>query len=321
MDRKSIFRLTLAILAMSFWTAPPAAFGQTFPNERIRIVVPFPAGGTVDTQARLIGEHLSERWKQPVIVDPRPGAVTMIGTREVVNSEPNGHTLLFTSIQYAFTPALMANLPYDPLTGLVPITTVTLSPETIIAHPSVPAENIKELLELARARPGELNLGTPGNELTSRYFNMLAGVKIVSIPFKGGAPMMTNVMGGNVQLGIGAVSLVQTAVRSGRVRLLGVAASKPSASFPNASLIPEIVPGFEVVTWFGLFAPGGTPKLVVDRIRDDVATVLEIPKVRERLLQMGGEPGGETQEEFAARVRNDIARWQKVGKEVGIKPQ
>ena len=311
--------LWATVIATALLAPAHTVFAQAFPGKMVRFVIPFPVGGSSDANARIIIPPLMERWKQQVMVDPRPGAATVIGTDYVAKSPPDGHTLLLTSTQYTQSPALFAKLPYDPYTDLVPVTLVTLSPQAIVAHPSLPAKNVKELIALARARPGELNMGNAGNMLPTHLFTMLAKVKIENVPYKGAGPLMIDAMGGHVPLAIGAVSSVQAAVRSGRVRMLGV--SSPSAAFPDAPVIAKDVPGFDADTWFGLFAPGGTPKDLVMRIRDDVAAVLQIPDVRQRLLDIGGEPGGQTPEEFAARVRSEIAKWQKVAVAAGIKPQ
>lgn len=319
--RRVLRSLLLGIIVVATATLVPThvVLAQAFPSKVVRLIIPFPVGSSTDAQARIIGPPLAERWKQQVIADSRPGATTIIGTELVAKSPPDGHTLLFTSIQYSYLPALFAKLPYDPHTDLVPITIVAFSPEAIVSHPSLPAKNIKELVALARVRP--LNMGTPGNELTTRYFNTLAKVNITPVSYKGGAPLMIDVMGGHVELGIGGVITLAGVVRSGRVRLLGVASSTPSLIFPDAPLIPKDVPGFDVLSWWGIFTPGNTPRDVVTRIRDDIAAVLQVPNVRERLLDIGGEPGGETADEFNARVRAEIARWIKVAKEAGIKPQ
>lgn len=307
------------IIATALLAPAHAVLAQAFPGKMVRIVIPFPVGGSSDANARIIGPFLAERWKQQVIVEPRPGAATVVGTDYVAKSPPDGHTLLLTSTQYPQSPALFAKLPYDPYTDLVPVTLVTLSPQTIVAHPSLPVRNVKELIAFARARPGELNMGNAGNMLPTLLFTMLANVKIENVPYKGAGLLMIDAMGGHVPLAIGAVSSVQAAVRSGRVRILGV--SSPSAAFPDAPVIAKDVPGFDADTWFGLFAPRGTPKDLVMRIRDDVAAVLQLRDVRQRLLDIGGEPGGQSPDEFSSRVRNDIAKWLKVAKAAGIKPQ
>ena len=311
--------LWATVISTALLAAPHAVLAQAFPAKTIRLVIPFPVGGSSDANARIIIPPLMERWKQQVLVDPRPGAATVVGTDHVAKSAPDGHTLMINSTQYTQSPALFARLPYDPYTDLVPVTLVTLSPQAIVGHPSLPAKNIKELIALARARPGELNMGNAGNMLPTHLFAMLAKVKIENVPYKGAGPLMIDAMGGHIPLAIGAVSSVQAAVRAGRVRILGV--SSPSAAFPDAPVIASDVPGFDADTWFGLFAPGGTPRDLVMRIRDDVAAVLQMPDVRQRLLDIGGNPGGQPPDEFSARVRTEIDKWKKVAVAAGIKPQ
>jgi tripartite-type tricarboxylate transporter receptor subunit TctC len=311
--------LWTTLIATAMLAPAHGVLAQAFPGKMVRIVIPFPVGGSSDANARIISPFLAERWKQQVIVEPRPGAATIVGTDYVAKSPPDGHTLLLNSTQYPQSPALFAKLPYDPYTDLVPVTLVSLSPQSIVAHPSLPVRNVKELIALARARPGELNMGNAGNMLPTLLFTMLANVKIENVPYKGAGLLMIDAMGGHVPLAIGAVSSVQAAVRSGRVRMLGV--TSPSAAFPDVPVIAKDVPGYEADTWFGLFAPRGTPKDLVMRIRDDVAAVLQLPDVKQRLLDIGGEPGGQSPDEFSSRVRNEIAKWLKVAKAAGIKPQ
>lgn len=312
-----------SIPLLSLFTALLAApaVAQTFPAKTVRLVIPFPVGGSSDANARIIMPPLGERWKQQILVDPRPGAATVVGTDLVAKSAPDGHTLLLTSNQYSYAPAQVAKLPYDPYVDLVPVTIVTTSPQAIVAHPSLPAKNAKELVALPRARPGELNMGTAGSVLPVHFFNLVAKTKIEVVPYKGAGPLMTDAMGGHIPLAIAAVSSVQAAVRAGRVRIIGVSSTTTSTSFPDAPLITKDFPEWEIMTWFGLLAPRGTPKDLVARIRDDVAAVLQMPDTRQRLLDIGGDPSGNMPEEFAARVRTEIARWKKVAAAAGIKAQ
>lgn len=310
--------LSAAVIASALCGVHPVS-AQTYPTKLVRMVIPFPVGGSSDANARIINPHLIERWKQQVIVDPRPGAATVVGTEHVAKSPPDGYTLLLTSTQFPQSPALFAKLPFDPLTDLVPITIVSISPQTIVAHPSLPAKNIKELIALARARPGELNMGNAGNSLPTNLFEMLTKVKIVTVPYKGAGPLSTDLMGGHVTLAIGAVSSMQGAVRSGRARILGV--TSPSRTFPEAPVISKDVPGFDADAWFGLFAPRGTPREIVQKVRDDVAAVLQMPDVQKRMLEIGGEPGGMPPEEFAERVRREVEKWKKVAVAANLKPQ
>jgi putative tricarboxylic transport membrane protein len=313
------FSVRASVIAVALLAPLPGAYAQPFPGKIVRFVIPFPVGGSSDANARIISPYLTERWKQQIIVDPRPGAATVVGTDHVAKSAADGHTLLINSTQFVQSPVTFAKLPYDPHSDIVPITRITISPLAIVAHPSLPVKNIRELIALARARPGALNMGTAGTVLPSHYFFMLTKTKMEIVPYKGAGPLMVDAMGGHVELAIGAVSSVQAAVRSGRVRMLGVTSA--SAAFPDAPIIGKDVPGFDADTWFGLFAPGGTPREIITRIRDDVAAVLQIPDVRRRLQDIGGEPSGEPSDEFAARVRADIEKWKKVAAAAGIKPQ
>ena len=299
----------------------PDVGAQAFPVKTIRLVIPFPVGGSSDANARIIMPPLVERWKQQIIVEARPGAGTVVGTDYVSKAAPDGHTLLLTSNQYGYTPAVYAKLPYDPYNDIVPITIVTISPQAIVVHPSLPARNTRELIALARARPGELNMGTAGSVLPVHFFNMLAKTKIQVVPYKGAAPLMTDAMGGHVPLALAAISSVQGAVRSGRVKILAICSSTPSVLFPEAPLIGKDLPGYDVNAWFGLMAPKGVSPEFVRRVRDDVAAVIQMPDVRQRLLDIGGEPSGMPPDEFSARVRAEIDKWKKVAAEVGLKPE
>lgn len=309
----------MMVAATALLASAHQAFAQSYPAKMVRVVIPFPVGGSSDANYRIISPHLSERWKQQVILDPRPGAATVVGTEHVAKSAPDGYTLLLTSTQYSQGPALFAKLPYDPYNDLVPITIVSVSPQTIVAHPSLPVRNIKELIALARARPGELNMGNAGNMLPTHFFMILAKVKIETVPYRGAGPLTVDVMGGHVTLGIGAVSSFQGVVRAGRARMLGV--TSPSAAFPDVPVIAKDLPGFDADAWFALFAPRGTPSEIVNRVYDDVAAVLKMPEVRQRMLDIGGQPGGQTPEEFGARVRREIDKWKKVAATAGIKQQ
>jgi tripartite-type tricarboxylate transporter receptor subunit TctC len=294
-------------------------FAQPFPTKIVRFISPFPVGGSSDANGRVITPLLTERWGQQIVFDVRPGAASIVGTEYTAKSPPDGYTLLLTSSQYTQNAGLVAKLPFDPLTDLVPITRVTRSPQAIVGHPSLPAKNIRELVALARAHPNGLNMGNAGSVLPSLLFNYLAKTKIETVPYKGAGPMMIDAMGGHIPLAIGAISSVQGGVRSGRVRLLGVSSAWPT--FPDAPIIGDAVPGFDGDTWFGLMAPRGTPKELVQKIRDDVAAVLRNAEVRQRLLDIGGEASGETPEEFAALIRKEITRWKEVVAAAGLTPQ
>jgi tripartite-type tricarboxylate transporter receptor subunit TctC len=311
----------VAFLASILYFSAGFAFAQPFPGKVVRIVIPFSLGGSSDITARVMVPYLSERWKQRVIIEPRPGANSTVGTDYVAKSVPDGHTMLFSSTQYAYAPTTFKRLPYDPLTDLVPVTLVTVSPQMIFAHPSLPVNTPKELVALARARPGELTMGTPGNTLPAHSFFSLAKVKITPVPYKGAGPLQLDVMGGHVPLGIAAISSVMGTVQSGRAKVIGVCARERTPLYPSAPPMAEAAPGFEAIAWFGMFVPRGTPPAVVKRIQDDIADVLKIPAVQKRMIEIGGEPKPTSTEEFTRWVRLEIERWNRVAKAAGIEPQ
>ena len=315
-------RLGPCVMAAALALAAPVngAAAQSYPQKLVRIVIPFSLGGSTDTTGRIFVPHLSERWKQQVLIEPRPGASTTVGTDYVAKSAPDGYTLLFTSTQFAYAPSTFTKLAYDPLKDLVPITLVTISPQMIVAHPSLPVKNPKELIAFARAHPGQLNLGNAGSMLPTLYFLALSKLKMEAVPYKGAGPLMIDLMGGHVPLAMAAISSVQGTVRAGKAKIIGVCSLTPSVTFPEAPVIAKDVPGFEAVAWFGMFAPRGTPPALVQRIRDDIAAVLAIPAVRKQLMDIGGDPSGMPPEEFARYVRAEIDKWNGVAKAIGFKP-
>jgi tripartite-type tricarboxylate transporter receptor subunit TctC len=316
-----VFNRWMAVLAIVLTALASGAFAQAFPSKLVRIVIPFSLGGSNDLTARVLLPSLMERWKQQVIVDPHVGAASTVGAAYVAKSAPDGHTILFTSTQFAYAPVTFARLPYDPLNDLVPVTLVTVSPQIIIAHPSLPVATPKELVAFARARPGELTMGTPGNTLPASSFFSLAKVKITPVPYKGAGPLNIAVMGGEVPLGIGAISSMLGTIQAGRAKAIGVCSLERSPLYPSAPPMAEAAPGFEAVAWFGMFVPRGTAPAVIKKIRDDIAEILKDPEVRKRLNHIGGDPSGMPTEQFAKMVRSEIEKWGRVAKEAGFKPQ
>jgi tripartite-type tricarboxylate transporter receptor subunit TctC len=314
-------KLWVALVASALLVPFQSAFAQAFPGKVVRIVIPFSLGGSNDLTARVLLPHLIERWKQQVIVDPHIGAASTVGSTHVARSAPDGHTILFTSTQYAYAPITFAKLPFDPLNDLVPVTLVTTSPQIIVAHPSLPVKTPKELVAFARARPGELTIGTPGNTLPTLSFLSLAKVKMEPIPYKGAGPLNIAVMGGHVPLGIGAISSWLGTIQSGRVKAIGVCSQQRSPLYPEAPPMAEAAPGFEAIAWFGMFVPRGTPPAVIKKIRDDIADILKNPAVIKGMHNIGGEPSGMATEEYAKFVRSEIEKWGKVAKAAGITPQ
>ncbi len=315
-----VLGLTLALPAFALHTAANA---QAFPNKPVRIVIPFAPGGSTDANARIINDKLAALWGQPVIIESKPGANTVIGTDLVAKSPGDGYTLLLTSTAFVVNPRMYVKLPYDSMADFQPVTIVSSSPFAMVAASNFPARNIKELIEIMRSKPGSVSFGTSDSSsaFAGHLFNMLAKTDLQSVPYKGAGPLMTDLAGGHVPIGIAAVSSVQGQVKAGRVKMLAVASSKPTPLFPDAPVIAADVPGYEAISWFGLFAPKGTPKDVVAKIQRDVNTILKDPDVQKRFAAIGAEPGGQTPDEFGARVRAEMVLWANVAKSANIKPE
>ena len=313
------FALTLALGALAF-----GAHAQNFPTKQVRLVVPFAAGGSTDIVGRIIGQKLNEMWGTPVIVDNRAGGSTVIGTDIVAKSPPDGHTLLITPAPFTIVPSLMKKLPYDPQKDFAPITLINTTPLVVVVHPGVPAKSIKDLIALAKSRPGALNFGSSGsggsNHLAGELFNAMAGTKIVHIPYKGNAPALADLVGGHVDLVFNGLTSALPLIKSGKLRSLGVTSLKRASALPDSPTLDEQgLKGFQAVAWNGVTAPAGTPKDVIAKINADVVKVIRSPELAEKLKNEGSDPVGASVEEYTAFLRDEIAKWGKVIKFANIK--
>ena len=327
--QKAIFVAALA--AFSFFPGAPAlaqgkAAAGDYPARPIRLVVPFPPGGATDILARVTGRRLSEVWGQNVIIDNRPGAGGTLGSTIVARASADGYTLIMgTNASHAIAPSLYASLAYDPIKDFAPITLVAVVPQVLVVHPSVRAKNVKELIALAKEKPGALSygsagLGTPGH-LGMELFKMMAGVNMVHVPYRGGAPGLQDVAGGQVQFMADNMNSALPMIKAGRVRAIAVTTSKRSGAMPELSTIAEqALLGFDSGSWFGMFAPAGTPREIVGKLHAEVVKALQQPDIRQTLAQQGAEIGANTPAEFAQLIRSDIARWAKVVQAAGVKP-
>jgi tripartite-type tricarboxylate transporter receptor subunit TctC len=306
-----------AALCWSFST-----HAQPFPSKPVRIVIPFAPGGSTDANARIIQDKLSTLWGQPVIVDAKPGANTVIGTDLVAKAPGDGHTLLLTSTALVVNPSMYAKLPYDTLNDLVPITLVSVSPFALVTPADSPYKTVKDVLAALRGSSA-LSFGVSDSSamLSGQLLNMLAKTEMPAISYKGAGPLMIDLAGGHVPLGIAAVSSVQGQVKGGRVRILGVGSANPSSLFPTAPPIALDLPGYEAISWFGLLAPKGTPAEVVQKIHRDVAQVLKDPDVQQKIQGLGADPGGLAPAEFQARIKREIELWGRVAKAAKIQPE
>jgi tripartite-type tricarboxylate transporter receptor subunit TctC len=313
-----------ALLALLLLGAATAASAQAFPSKPIRLVVPFPPGGAVDFYARVVQQPLSEALGQQVVIDNKAGASGMVGAEIVAKSPPDGHTLLLGNIaSLAINAGLYAKMPYDPVKDLTAIVRTVDVNYALVVHPSVPANSVAELIAYAKANPGTISYGSAGSgslpHLGVELFKAQTGIDMLHVPYKGGGPMVTDLLGGTVQVVIADQANLMPQVQSGKLRALAVATPKRSPNFPNLPTIAETVPGFDSTAWQGLAGPAGMPPEVVKRLNEVFNTVMAMPAVREKLGGGGLEVVGGTPEQFARFIASEIAKWTKIAKDVGAK--
>jgi tripartite-type tricarboxylate transporter receptor subunit TctC len=319
-----MFRLLIASwgLIVSCALLAGAAAAQDYPAKPIRVIV----GPGPDVLARIVGQKLTDAWGQQVIVDQRPGAGGIIAAESVAKSAPDGYTLLLSTGTYTTIPSLYAKVSYDFVKDLQPVTLLATLPFLLVAHPSLPARNVQELVQLARARPGQLNYASSGNgttaHLAGEMLKSMAKINIVHVPYKGTVPGVIDLVAGQVHVMFAIIQSSLPYVQAGRLRALGVSAAKRSSSAPAVPTIAESgVPGYEFISWNGIHAPAATSKAVSGRLSAELLKVIAAPDVKERMSGLGMEVAGGTPEEFGALVKSDIAKWAKVIREAGIKMQ
>jgi len=310
----------LAALAPAQW-----AVAQSYPTKPIRWIVTYPPGGPTDVVARAIGAKLTEAWGQQIIIDNRAGAGGMIGTELGARAAPDGYTLLFgTSAGMTINPALQSKLPYDPVKDFAPVSLLVINPQLLVLNPTVPANSVKELVALAKAKPGQLNYASVGqgspNHLGMELLKALTGTNIVHVPYKGTGPAITDLLGGQVQLMFNSMPTVLPLVRSGKLRALAVGSTQRISAIADIPTVAESgVPGFENVTWYGMFAPAKTPREIVNKLNAQVVRILAEPDMAQRLSSQGAEPRSSTPDELAKFMRVEFERWAKVIKSAGVK--
>jgi len=320
----SFVGLGLLLAAGSSVAAGPAKDAADYPSRPIRMVVPFPPGGATDILARVVGKRMTDAWGQNVIIDNRAGAGGTLGAALVAKANPDGYTLLMgTNATHAIGPSLFKNLSYDALKDFAPITLVAIVPQVVIVNPALPVRNVKELVALAKEKPGALNFGsagqgTPGH-LGMELFKMMTGTSMTHVPYQGGAPGLAAVAAGQVQFMADNMNSALPFIQSGRVRAIAVTSAKRSGALPDLPTIAEQgVAGFDSGSWFGMFAPAGTPPAIVTKLHAEVVKILQLPDVRQTLAQQGAEVGANTPEQFTALIKTDIARWAKVIEAAGV---
>lgn len=304
-------------------TGVAAQSQQTYPNRPIRFIVPYAPGGSTDVIARFLGQKLTERWGQPVVVDNRPGGNTIIGTEALTRASPDGHTLLMMAIAHAIIPNLLKT-PYHPVNDFSPVATAASGELVLVLHPSLPANNVRELIALAKAKPGQLNYASASTggplHLAGELFNMMAGVKTLHIPYKGGGPALTDLIGGQVQMMFSPLDGALPHIRSGRVKAIAISGSARSAALPDVPTFTEAgLAGFSVRNWFGVLAPARTPMPVVEKVSAEIGSILSAPDIREKLTAQGLDPYISTPAQFTELIRSDFALYGKIIRAANIK--
>ena len=300
------------------WSASPVlAQRATYPDRPIRFIVPFGPGGPGDILARVIGKRLADSLGQPVVIDNRSGASTIIGTELAAKSPPDGHTLLLISTTHAVNPSLFDKLPYDPVRDFAPVTLVASTPFMLVVHPAVPAQSVTELVALAKKKPRSLNYGSSGNgssiHLTTELFSLAAGVELTHVPYKGSGPAFVDLIGGHIQMLFSSTVSSLPYVTSGKVRALAITSLKRAPSLPSVATVAEAgYAGFEASSWFGILVPAKTPSAVINRLLSDTRAAIQSAEVNDWLISQGAEPGGNSPAEFGAFFQAELGKWAKV---------
>jgi tripartite-type tricarboxylate transporter receptor subunit TctC len=311
------------LFLLIFFVFPELSAAQQYPSKTVRLIVPFPAGGSTDVIARVLAPRLAEAWGQQVIVDNRPGGNTTIGTEIVAKAAPDGHTLLITPAPFTVVPSVLKKLPYDPAKDFEPITLINTTPMGLVVHPGVPAKNVRELVALAKARPGKMNFASSGNggvpHLSGELLNAMAGIKMMHVPYKGNAPALVDLVGGHVDMAFNGLTSAMPFIKSGRLRVLGVTSISRTAALPEVPTLDEQgLKGFQAVAWNGITAPARTPKDVIAKIADSAARIVKSPELAEQLKRDGSDPVGSSTAEFVDHLREEVAKWKKVLERAGI---
>ena len=311
-------------LALAFALVPGAAFAQAYPSKSLRWVVPFPPGGAMDVIARTLAERMSVSMGQAVVMENRPGAGGNIGSDLVAKAAPDGHTLLIVSIGQAVNPALYADMPFDAQKDFEPVSLLAVVPNMLVANPSVPAQNVRQIVELARAQPGKLTYASAGNgtsiHLAGELFASMANVNMLHVPYKGSGPAVTDLIGGQVNLMFDSITSALPHVKAGRLKAFAVTGAKRSKTVPDLPTIAEAaLPGYELNPWFAVFVPARTPRAIVERLNRELLAALDLPETQKKLDLIGAERVGSTPAELAAHLKRETERWGRIIRERDIR--
>lgn len=318
--------IAIALGCAALACALPSAAADQYPSRPIRVIVPQSAGGSTDVAARVLMDRLSEVLKQNIVIDNRPGAGSLNGTDAAAKAAPDGYTLLSIAASLTITPALQTHLPFDPVRDFAPITQIVDLPHIVVIHPSVAAKNVAEFIALLKAKPGQISAGFSGigtsTHLAIELFQYMSQTKMLLVPYKGGAPAMTALLGGEVQVNFGTSSTALPHIRAGKLRALGVTGGKRSQAIPELPTLAEAgVKGYQHASWVGLLAPARTPKPIIDRLHAESVKILARDDVRKGFLKSGMEAEGNTPQEFAETIRREVEQWKKLVRVAGIKAQ
>jgi tripartite-type tricarboxylate transporter receptor subunit TctC len=318
---RSLVPLVLAACCTLAWPAQ----AQNYPTKSIRLIVPFAPGGGLDISTRLIGQKLTEKWGQNIVVDSRPGAATIVGTEIASKAAPDGYTLLMITTTFAINPGLYAKLPYDPAKDFAPVTQLNFQPNIVVVAPNFSGKSVKDLIAQAKAKPGELTFASPGAgsapHLSAEMFQRTAGVSMIHVPYKGIPAAVTDVIGGRVTMLFTTTISAAPHVKSGKLRALAITSAKRQASMPDVPTVGETLPGYRAEAFQGMVAPAGVAPAIVNKLAAEVARIVHLPDVAQRFQLDGAEPVGSTPKEFAAFLRSEMQQWSKVVRDAGIKPE
>jgi tripartite-type tricarboxylate transporter receptor subunit TctC len=323
---KSILNKKLCVILLSaiFFSFSPALFAaETYPNKPIRLILPFPPGGGTDSLGRIIGQRLAERLGQPVLPENRPGAAGTLGVEFAAKAPPNGYTIVLAIQTFAIAPSIYRKLNFDPIKDLAPITLVAQIPNILLVRPSLPVKSLKELVQYAKANPNKLNFGSGGiagsGHLGGELLKSLANIDIVHVPYKGAGPALIGLMGGEVDILVASASGTIPPLQAGKVRALAVLGNERTPSLPNVPTAKEAgMDNYEVISWYGVLAPAGTPRDIINRLNEELHKVVKEPDTIEKMKKIGADPMINTPEQFGEFIKADIVRWSKVIKEANI---
>ncbi|MBI4190333.1 MAG: tripartite tricarboxylate transporter substrate binding protein [Betaproteobacteria bacterium] len=316
----------LICLLVATLAAQGAALAQTFPSKSIRFIAAFPAGGPSDIVSRAVGKRMSEVLGQPVVIENRAGAGGNIGAEVVAKSAPDGYTVLLGGSYLTIAPSLYLKLPYDPEKDFAPIGLIVSNQYVLVTHPAVPARNVKELIRLAKSKPGQLNYGSAGigspPHLAGELLKTMAGINAGHIPYKGATPALVDLIGGHIDYYFGGISGALPHVKTGKIRALAVTSSRRSSQLPEVPTVAEsALPGYDITTWFGLLAAAGTPRDIVKKLNGVIVSIVNEPELKNYLIGQGVEPVTNTPEQFSVYIRSEISKFAKIVKAAGIKPE